>query len=304
MIDLERRTIYMGMLLLVTFFWGLTFPIVKFALSFSAPDTFLAIRFLVASAVMAVFLRKGRNAFSLKNVKHGAIAGFLLFIGYYFQTVGLDYTSAAASGVITGIYVVILPVLSYFYLKNRISRVDILATFFAFGGLIIMSLSSGTTGSSLIGNVLTVIAGVGYAVQIIYVSKHSRNIDSSAFTFYQLAFLTVFSAIVIPISPGGLGGINLYVIFAAVFTALVGSVFGYYISTVALIYVEPTVAGIIFVCEPIFAAIASVIIGHESLGKLVIIGASVMVIAMFMTTVNNYLKEKRSRLTSTGTGDT
>lgn len=284
----------MGMLLLVTFFWGLTFPIVKSALYYSTPDTFLTIRFLVASLVMAIFLRKGRNIFSLNNVKHGLIAGFLLFIGYYFQTVGLKYTSAADSGVITGIYVVILPVLSYLYLRHRIYRVDVAATLVAFAGLIVMSLSSETTGTSLLGNLLTLICGVGYAVQIIYVSKHSRNIDSSAFTFYQLAFLTVFAALVIPISPGGLGGINLYVVFAAIFTALLGSVFGYYISTVALIYVEPTIAGIIFVCEPIFAAIASVIIGHETLGRFVILGASVMVVAMFMTTVNNYYMNKKS----------
>ena len=285
----------MGMLLLVTFFWGVTFPVVKFALQFSSPDTFLALRFLIASAVMGLFLRRGRKSLNRITVLHGIMAGFLLFLGYYFQTVGLDYTSAAASGVITGVYVIILPVLSYVYLSSRISRVDILASLIAFSGLILMSISSGTHGTTLLGNLLTLICGIAYAFQIIYVSKHSSKLDSSAFTFYQLAFVTVFSALTIPISPGGIGTVNTDVVLAALFTALVGSVFGYYVSTVALIYVDASAAGIIFVGEPIFAALSSVVLVHEVLSRVVIAGAILMVIAMFLTTVDKYLREHKRR---------
>ena len=285
----------MGMLLLVTFFWGVTFPVVKFALQFSSPDTFLALRFLIASAVMGLFLRRGRKNLNRNTVLHGIMAGFLLFLGYYFQTVGLDYTSAAASGVITGVYVIILPVLSYVYLSSRISRVDILASLIAFSGLILMSISSGTHGTTLLGNLLTLICGIAYAFQIIYVSKHSSKLDSSAFTFYQLAFVTVFSALTIPISPGGIGTVNTDVVLAALFTALVGSVFGYYVSTVALIYVDASAAGIIFVGEPIFAALSSVVLAHEVLSRVVIAGAILMVIAMFLTTVDKYLREHKRR---------
>ena len=292
---MEKRLFYMGMLLLVTFFWGVTFPVVKFALQFSSPDTFLALRFLIASAVMGLFLRRGRKNLNRNTVLHGIIAGFLLFLGYYFQTVGLDYTSAAASGVITGVYVIILPVLSYVYLSSRISRVDILASLIAFSGLILMSISSGTHGTTLLGNLLTLICGIAYAFQIIYVSKHSSKLDSSAFTFYQLAFVTVFSALTIPISPGGIGTVNTDVVLAALFTALVGSVFGYYVSTVALIYVDASAAGIIFVGEPIFAALSSVVLAHEVLSRVVIAGAILMVIAMFLTTVDKYLREHKRR---------
>ncbi len=292
---MEKRLFYMGMLLLVTFFWGVTFPVVKFALQFSSPDTFLALRFLIASAVMGLFLRRGRKNLNRNTVLHGIMAGFLLFLGYYFQTVGLDYTSAAASGVITGVYVIILPVLSYVYLSSRISRVDILASLIAFSGLILMSISSGTHGTTLLGNLLTLICGIAYAFQIIYVSKHSSKLDSSAFTFYQLAFVTVFSALTIPISPGGIGTVNTDVVLAALFTALVGSVFGYYVSTVALIYVDASAAGIIFVGEPIFAALSSVVLVHEVLSRVVIAGAILMVIAMFLTTVDKYLREHKRR---------
>jgi drug/metabolite transporter (DMT)-like permease len=88
------------------------------------------------------------------------------------------------------------------------------------------------------------------------------------------------------------------VVLAALFTALVGSVFGYYVSTVALIYVDASAAGIIFVGEPIFAALSSVVLAHEVLSRVVIAGASLMVMAMFLTTVDKYLREHRKNLKS------
>lgn len=290
---MDRKILYMGLLLSVTFFWGVTFPVVKVALGYIGPGPFLALRFLAATIMLAFFVRRGKGFLAPSNIKHGMVAGFLLFIGYYFQTVGLEYTSAAASGIITGAYVVILPLMSYLYLKTKVSRVDLFASIIAFGGLILMSLGSVSNLGTELGDLLTFICAVGYAVQIAYVSKHSRNINSSTFTFYQIAAVTIFSTISIPFTPGGLGTINLYVVFAIIFTAIFGSVFGYYVSTVALIYVEPTAAGIIFVAEPIFAAFAAVILAHEHLGIYVILGGAVMIMAMFLTSLDKYLKGRR-----------
>ena len=290
---MDRKIFYMGMLLLVTFFWGVTFPVVKVALGYIGPGPFLALRFLAATIMMAFFVRRGKGFLSPTNIKHGMVAGFLLFIGYYFQTVGLEYTSAAASGIITGAYVVILPLMSYLYLKTKVSRVDLFSSIIAFGGLILMSIGSLSNLGTELGDLLTLICAVGYALQIAYVSKHSRNINSSTFTFYQIAAVTIFSTISIPFTPGGLGTVNLYVAFAIIFTAIFGSVFGYYVSTVALIYVEPTAAGIIFVAEPIFAALAAVVLAHEHLGIYVILGGAVMIMAMFLTSLDKYLKGRR-----------
>ncbi len=291
---MDRRTFYMIMLLVVTFFWGVTFPIIKDALIYVSADAFLAFRFLIASGIMALMAKKGGLLASRKTVFTGLVAGFLLFLGYYFQTVGLEYTSAASSGIITGIYVVILPLISFVYLRQRVSRMDIVASVMAFSGLIIMSVSSGVGSGSRFGDALTLICGVAYAVQIAYVSKHSRNLDSYGFTFYQILGVTIFSFIALPISPGGIGTINVYVIFAMVFTALFGSIFAYYVSTIALIYVEPTTAGIIYVGEPVFAALSAVVISHEVLGFPVIIGGTVMVLAMLLTSLDKHLRRKHA----------
>lgn len=292
---MEKKIFYMFMLLLVTFFWGVTFPIIKTALQYVSADAFLAFRFLIATALMGILVRKGGDFRKRRNILTGFTAGFLLFLGYYFQTVGLDYTSAAASGIITGIYVVILPLISFLFLHNKVSRMDVYASVIAFTGLIIMSAGSSAGFGSRLGDLLTLICGVAYAVQIAYVSRYSGSLNSYTFTFYQLLAVTVFSFAAIPISPGGIGTFNGYVIFALVFTAIFGSIFGYYVSTIALIYVDPAAAGVIYVGEPVFAALASVIIAHEALGISVIIGGTVMVAAMLMTSLDKYLKTKRTQ---------
>ena len=288
----SSKILYMGLLLLVTFFWGVTFPLIKDALVFITPVLFLSLRFFLSALLMIPLLVKKKNIASRENIKFGFLAGALLFIGYYFQTVGLEYTTAAKSGIITGIYVVLIPLMSFFYLKSRVSRMDTLASILAFTGLIVMSAGSISNSTVQLGDILTFICAVGYAFQIAYVSKHSKNLDSTVFTFYQILTVAILSTIAIPTYPLSTTDINYYVIFTIFFTAIFGGIFAYYISTRALIFVEPTTAGIIFVGEPIFAALSSIAINKEALGTLTIIGGSVMAFAMFLTSLDNYLRTK------------
>ncbi|MHB8561462.1 MAG: DMT family transporter [Thermoplasmataceae archaeon] len=292
----NQKMIYMGLILLVTFFWGVTFPLIKIALEYISPVVFLALRFSVSAIMLVPFILKSRRLLERRIARIGITAGIFLFLGYYFQTVGLEYTTAANSGIITGIYVVLLPFISYAYLKIRTSRLDVVASALAFAGLFIMSASSLALKNSTVdlGDILTVICGVAYAVQIAYVSKYSGGLDSTVFTFYQILTVAVLSAVFIPTYSTALLTLNTMVVFVIVFTALFGGVLAYFITTKALIYVEPTSAGIIFVGEPIFAAISAVIIGGEVLGPLTIMGGSVMVFAMLLTSVDKYLSHRRA----------
>ena len=292
----NQKMLYMGLILLVTFFWGVTFPLIKIALEYISPVVFLALRFSVSAIMLVPFILKSRRLLERRIARIGITAGIFLFLGYYFQTVGLEYTTAANSGIITGIYVVLLPFISFAYLKIRASKLDVVASALAFAGLFIMSASSLALKNSIVdlGDILTVICGVAYAVQIAYVSKYSGGLDSTVFTFYQILTVAVLSAVFIPTYSTALLTLNTMVVFVIVFTALFGGVLAYFITTKALIYVEPTSAGIIFVGEPIFAAISAVIIGGEVLGPLTIVGGSVMVFAMLLTSVDKYLSRRRA----------
>lgn len=289
------KTYYLLLLLLVTFFWGITFPLIKNSLQYIGPVDFLAVRFSVSAALMVPLVVKRGRPHSRKTLTYGLVAGFLLFLGYYFQTVGLMYTTPAKSGIITGLYVVLLPFISYTYLRIRTERSDVIASVIAFAGLIIMS--AGELGNSTVqyGDLMTLVCAVAYAYQIAYVSKHSPEIDSVHFTFYQLLFVSLFSIAALPTYEPYRFVFNSYVIFTIIFTAVFAGVFAIYITNRALIFVEPSAAGVIFVGEPVFAAIFSVILTHDYLSYYTIGGGSLMVFAMFIITYRKYITEKNRK---------
>ena len=103
-------------LAVVALVWGLTFVVVKGALTEISTMYFLALRFAFASLCMTpllipVFRTAGRRAV-WKGIGGGLIAGVFLWTGYLLQTFGLKYTSAGNSGFLTGLYVVLVPLIS------------------------------------------------------------------------------------------------------------------------------------------------------------------------------------------------
>ncbi len=292
---MTKNLYYSLFLLLITFFWGVTFPLIKVSLEYLSPMPFLALRFATSSLIILPFAVRNKQFRDRKTIIYGLWAGFYLMLGYVFQTIGLMYTSAASSGLITGLYVVILPLISIVYLKVRVSWVIIVSSIVAFTGLFIMSTGAFYGSSALFGDILTIICAFAYAVNLAYLSKHSASMDSYVFSFYQLFVVAVFSAIAIPLIPGEKIIFNSFVIFTILFTAIFAGVLAIFVTTKAMIYVEPSVAGIIFVGEPVFAALTSVWLIDEHISIYTIIGGTIMVLAIFLITISKYLETRATK---------
>ena len=109
-----RRYTAEGALVLAAFFFGVTFPLVHDALEDVTPFGYLTFRFAIAVLALAPFaihVVRAEGTDRRLLLRAGGIAGVLLFGGYAFQTVGLQYTSPSTSAFITGLYVVITPVI-------------------------------------------------------------------------------------------------------------------------------------------------------------------------------------------------
>ncbi|EQD36123.1 DMT family permease, partial [mine drainage metagenome] len=185
--------------------------------------------------------------------------------------------------------------ISIVYLRVRVSRIIIVSSIVAFTGLIIMSTGAFYGASALFGDSLTIICAFAYAVNLTYLSKHSASVDSYVFSFYQLFVVAVFSAIAIPIIPGERMIFNSYVIFTILFTAIFAGVLAIFVTTKAMIYVEPSLAGIIFVGEPVFAALTSVWLINEHISIYTLIGGTIMVLAILMITISKYLEARATK---------
>jgi len=128
-------------LLLVTLIWGSTFVLVKDTITKIEPCGLLAIRFAFAFlALLALFWRRV-FASSRWEILAGAFIGLFLFAGYAFQTVGLQYTTAAKAGFITGLSVVIVPLAAFLILRQKPSPNALVGVILATLGLALLSLN-------------------------------------------------------------------------------------------------------------------------------------------------------------------
>ena len=111
-------------LIAVTAVWGLTFVQVKDAVELYPLFAFLAVRFLIASVVLAVPARGRMGALGRPGWVAGASLGLLLALGYAFQTAGLERTTVSSAGFITGLYVVFTPLLGLLLFRTTVGRAD------------------------------------------------------------------------------------------------------------------------------------------------------------------------------------
>ena len=108
------------LLVLVTAIWGVTFVQVQDAIALYPLFAFLAVRFAISSVVLAPFAWRPVLALPRHGIGAGLGVGLLLAAAYGFQTAGLDRTTVASTGFITGLYVVFTPLLALWFFGTRI----------------------------------------------------------------------------------------------------------------------------------------------------------------------------------------
>ncbi len=262
--------------------WGSTFPIIKIALNYASPYIFLSLRFIIGSAIFFIVFRSKIIKVSKETVMFGLIIGIALFFGYYFQTVGLFYTTASHSGLITGLYVIIAPILAIFMLKEKINIYVIVAIVMALAGLILLT-GYYSTHTLNFGDLLTIFSAIAYAFQVVLIDKYVRLKDPIPITFYQIFIVAILSSFLTPFNFKII--LNLYFIFALIFTAIVATSIAIYIQTNAQKYLSSAEASIFLTSEPIFAIMFSYILLNETLGIISIIGAVMIVASMILIAV-------------------
>jgi len=175
-------------LLGIVIIWGSTFAIIKGILDQILPLTFLAYRFFLAAFVLYVIFWKRSKNINKTILQKGFIIGIFLFLGYAFQTVGLKYTTATKTGFITGLSVVLVPIISYLFIKEKINRNSIIGVIFAVIGL--WFLNYGSSFSFNLGDFLVLLGAISFAMHIISVGLYTKKMDYVPLVVVQLA--TVF----------------------------------------------------------------------------------------------------------------
>ncbi|MCS7286586.1 MAG: DMT family transporter [Anaerolineae bacterium] len=267
-------------LLIVTAIWGSTFIVVKEAISCYPTFSFLSLRFFLAVLSFLPLLLGSKNPFKAEEFKAGFLVGLFLFAGYAFQTMGLRFTTASKAGFITGLSVVIVPILSALFLSQSPPGRVWLGAGLAALGLAFLSLRGSLIPSY--GDLLVLVCAVAYAAQIVALGKFAPRMRLFPLTFAQLLTVMFMSTIFALIFERPIQIPTSKVIGAALFTGIPATSLAFGVQTFAQRYTSPSHAALIFSAEPVFAALFAFLIAGEVLGTRELLGCLLILGAMLL----------------------
>jgi len=275
----------------VTAVWGYTFLVVQDAIARMPVMDFLAWRFLVASVVM-IALRPTclRNVTRLELLR-GVGLGTMLGLGYITQTYGLRFTSAAISGFITGMFVVLTPIMSWILLRRKTNRNTWMVVALATVGLALLSLNGWSVG---IGELLTLGCAVFFAIHIVGLGEWSSQYEPYGFSLLQIGTVAVIS--LIAATPGGIAvPPDLGVWEVVGITGVLATAVAFFVQTWAQSLVSATRAAVVMTMEPVFAGFFAVVIGGNQLTLRTIAGAACILAAMFIINLKSGRSDTRPK---------
>jgi drug/metabolite transporter (DMT)-like permease len=262
----------------VTAVWGYTFLAVQNAISSMPVMDFLAWRFLVASAVMIALRPTCLRNMTRLELLRGLGLGTILGLGYIAQTYGLRYTPAAISGFITGMFVVLTPVMSWMLLRRKTNRNTWLVVALATVGLALLSLKGWSVG---IGELLTLGCAVFFAIHIVFLGEWSSHYEPYAFALLQIGAVTVIS--LIAATPRGIAMPPSPDVWAVVaITGVLATAVAFFVQTWAQSLISATRAAVVMTMEPVFAGLFAVVIGGNQITLRTLAGAACILAAMLI----------------------
>lgn len=271
-------------LLVIVIIWGSTFALIKGVIDLIPPYTYLAYRFLLAALILILlFWERIKENIDKTTLKRGFLIGIFLFMGYAFQTVGLKYTTATKAGFITGLSVVLVPIISHFFFKEKINRNSVIGVVLAFIGLWFLSYSSSF--SFNLGDFLVLLCAVSFAMHIISVGLYAKKVDYVGLVVVQLTTvfgLCLLMAIIFE-RPALHLSYSLHVWWSIVLTGVFATALAFYMQNRFQRYSTATKTAIIFSGEPIFAAVFAYLLLGEKVGLIAWAGGLLIIFGMIVS---------------------
>ena len=250
-------------LVLVTAVWGVTFVQVKDAVELYPLFAFLAVRFAIATVVLAPVAGPRLRLLDRRGAAAGAGLGLLLALGYALQTAGLERTTVSSTGFVTGLYVVFTPLFALALFRVRIGRAVWMGVAVATAGL---ALLSGVGAASSVGDLLVLGGAAAYALQIVLLERFAPRYDVIAFTQVEMAAAFAgFAAVAV-----ALGQVELprgWTVWGALLvTGVFASALGFLVQTWAQRRTSATRTALAFAMEPVFTAAFGFWLAGDRLG--------------------------------------
>jgi drug/metabolite transporter (DMT)-like permease len=252
-------------LIAVTAVWGVTFVQVKDAVAIYPLFAFLAVRFAIATLTLAVPGTRRVRTLGRSGAGAGALLGLLLAAGYALQTAGLERTTVSGTGFITGMYVVLTPLIALLLFRSQIATA-------AWAGVVLstvgLAMLSGVHGGSVSGDLLVLAGAAVYSLQIVLMERFAPRYDAVAFTLVEM--LAACAGLgVVAVALGDLGFPHGWTVWGALLvTGVFASALAFLVQTWAQRRTSATRTALAFTMEPVFAALFGYTLAGDRLGAL------------------------------------
>jgi drug/metabolite transporter (DMT)-like permease len=266
-------------LVVVTAVWGVTFVQVKDALELYPLFAFLAVRFAIASATLALPAARRLRSLGPEGLGAGLALGALLAAGYGLQTAGLARTTVSSAGFITGLYVVLTPLIALACFRQRVGLAAWVGVVAATAGLAMLS---GVEAGSALGDALVLAGAAAYSLQIVLLERVAPRFDPLGLTLTEmLAALVGFG--VIALAVGELELPRGWTVWGALLvTGVFASALAFLVQTWAQRRTSATRTALAFTMEPVFAALFGYTLAGDRLGPLGWSGCAVILAGILL----------------------
>ena len=272
-------------LLLAATIWGFSFVIVKDSLDYIGAFYMVAYRYTIAAVTMSLIFIKKWKLLSRDYICHGALTGLFLFLAYATQTVGCDYTTAGKNAFLTTFYVIMIPVLTWLLFKKRPRFYVFIAAVMSLTGIGLLALGSGDKGFN-IGDLLTLICGIFFALHIIYTEKYNKAGGDPLFlTLLQFIFTAIAGWICAPFLEGSFPAATAFsgrVVLSMLYLGLLSTMVGFSLQNIGLKYVQSSIASLFLSFESVFGILFSTLILHEVFTLKMFIGCTLIFLAVIL----------------------
>jgi len=264
-----------------TLIWGATFVLVKDALAGISVFLYIAVRFSLAAVVMAALFWKAIRRLDRRTMWAGVQIGLCMFAAYAFQTMGLKWTTPAKAAFITGLCVVLVPILLAVFGRRRMSPWLWCGAGAALAGLYLLTIPAAGLGGLNRGDVTVFGCAVMFALHIIFIGRYAGEHSVGALAFLQVATTAALSALLLPLlAVTGWERLRLVpsgtVVSAILITSLGSTVIGFSFQTWAQRHTSASHTAILVSLEPVFAALTSWLLARERFGARTLAGAGLI----------------------------
>ncbi|NTW71497.1 MAG: DMT family transporter [Eubacteriaceae bacterium] len=272
--------------------WGSGFVAVKNALDFYSPMHIMIIRFTIAALLTLVLFWKHISKTTLPEIKAGIVIGIFMFLGFAFQTIGLQYTLAGKQAFLTGTNVIMVPFLFWIIKKEKPDSYNLAAAFMMVLGIALLTIDFSSSFSFNPGDILTIICAFFFALHIISIGIFTKKYDPIRLTFIQFATTSALSFIwttFVDKNPFYLPADN---ISQVLYLGLFSTFLAFLLQNVAQKYTTSTHAAIILSLESFFGSILAILLLGDKFTPWMILGSTVIFLGILTAETKwNFLKK-------------